>query len=89
MKPPRKDIIHEDGPFAGLSAGDLVQVLYDGAQAALIQITQVNRHSLEGIEGGFKCKVTLVSLWDLRFYAELGPNRQTVLRPISLRKVKV
>ena len=84
----REDIKHEDGPFAGLSSGDVVYVIYDGAPTALMQITSVKQHALEGTEAGIKCRVTMVTPRDLRFYADLGQNRQTVLRPIKLRKVQ-
>jgi hypothetical protein len=82
----RDDILHKDGPFQGLSTGDLVYVIYDGAPTALIRLTRVKQHALEGTEGEYKCRITMVTPRDLRFYAELGPNRETVLRPITLRR---
>ena len=82
-----KQVLHQDGPFAGLRPGSLVRVIYDGAPAALMVVARVKQHAIEGAEGEIPCRVTLVSPTDLRFYAELSPSRQTVLRPVTIREV--
>jgi hypothetical protein len=88
MRTTRADYQHDEGPFKGISSGDVLQVNYDGAQAALMQVTRVKHHAIVGTEGAIKCKITMVSPVDLRFYADLTPNRQTCLRPISIRKME-
>ncbi len=82
--------IHTEGPFTGIAPGDALRILYHGTTAALITVTRINHYSLEGKDGEFPCKVTIVGPLqfapELRFYAELGPNRQTVLRDVRIRK---
>lgn len=84
----KKYVVHTDGPFRDILPGDLLRVVYHGAPTALMRVTRVKQHALIGHEGGIACKVTKVGDRELRFYAELGPNRQTVLRDVKLAKVK-
>lgn len=65
-----------------VKVGDILRVIYHGAPTSLMQVTKVNKHSIEGLDGEHRCKITKVSETDFRFYVELGPNRQTVLRNI-------
>lgn len=69
--------------FPGIGPGDVLSIIYHGAQASLIQVTKVNQYSVEGRDGEASCKLTWVSERDMRFYASLGPNRQSVLRPVQ------
>ena len=84
----RQDVIHGDGPFADFRSGDVIRVIYHDAPTALMIITRIKAHSLEGLDGESKCKVTIVSPTELRFYGEIGPNRQTVLRDVALHLVR-
>jgi hypothetical protein len=78
---------HPEGhPFHGIAAGDLIRVIYDGAPAALLQVTEIKQHSLKGNDGDFHCRVTVVSPNDLRFYGKIDARRTMTLRPIKLRK---
>jgi hypothetical protein len=83
----RESIFHIEGPFAGLKPGDVISIVYHGAPTSLMRVTKVRNYSLEGLDGEFKCRVTIVTPTELRFYGELGPNRETVLRGIRIEKV--
>jgi hypothetical protein len=84
----RKSIYHTEGPFAELRPGDIVQVLYKDEPVAIIQISRVKQHALEGNDADFKCKVTIVTPKELRFYGSDNPIRQIVLRGVCLVKVE-
>lgn len=83
----RPDVKHAEGPLAGVRRGSILQVIYDGAQAALVEVTRVKAHAIECREGEIECKITVVSPRDLRFYAKLSPVRTSCLRPIQIREV--
>lgn len=71
-----------------VSKGDILRVIYHGAPTALMIVTKVNNYSIEGLDGETKCRITLVGIsTELRFYAELSPNRQTVLRHVKVVNV--
>lgn len=73
--------------FKQFCAGDVCSVFYRGVVVALIQVTKINRYSMEGMDGEHPCKVTSVGdNSELRFYVESGPNRETVLRQVKLRR---
>ena len=84
----RKSIFHTEGPFAELKPGDIVQVIFKNEPVAVMQINRVKQHALEGSDGDFKCKVTIVTPKELRFYGNADPVRQLVLRGVSLVRVE-
>lgn len=74
--------------FEGIVVGSVVRVLYDGAQCALMVVSDVNNYSLIGNDGPYKCKVTFLPVTnEFRFYAPIGPNRRSVLRNVKIEKV--
>jgi hypothetical protein len=83
----RKSIYHIEGPFAELRPGDIVQVTYHNETVATMQISRVKQHALEGADGDFKCRVTIVTPRELRFYGSTDPTRQFVLRGVTLVRV--
>lgn len=85
--PQQPKVSHLTGPFAGIKEGDVLQIIYHEAQAALMKVTKVKLHSLEGLDGEIKCRVTLATANELRFYATLSPVRERVLRNVRLIKV--
>jgi hypothetical protein len=84
----RKSVYHSEGPFAELRPGDVVKVVHEGDTVAIMQITRVKQHALEGNDADFKCKVTIVTPKELRFYGSDDPVRQMVLRGVSLVRVR-
>ncbi len=75
--------------FTAFAPGDLVQVIYHGAQVALVHIDKVKNYSMMGKDGTEVCKITWVAEGDMRFYAKFAVARTSVLRPITLKKVVV
>jgi hypothetical protein len=49
-----------------------------------MQVTKIKEHSISGLDGDQKCKITQVSPTELRFYAEISPNRESVLRDVKV-----
>ena len=84
----RKSIYHTEGPFADLKPGDIVQVVFKDEPVAIMQINRVKQHAIEGNDGDFKCKVTIVTPKELRFYGSTDSTRELVLRGVILRVVK-
>ena len=84
----RKSVYHTEGFFADLKPGDIVQVVFKEEPVAVMQINRVKQHAIEGNDGDFKCKVTIVTPKELRFYGSTGPTRELVLRGVILRIVK-
>lgn len=82
----REDVVHNFGPFQGIKTGDILQVMYQGEQIALVRVTRVKAFAIECYEGESKCKITMVTPKDIRFYADITPLRATVLRNISFSK---
>jgi len=79
--------VRENSPFFGIQKGDIIQVIYDGAQVSLMQVTKIRNYSIQGKDGDCDCKVTWVSDSELRFYAPITPVRTSVLRCVKIKKV--
>jgi hypothetical protein len=78
-------VAHQTGPLAGILPGDVVRVIYHGAPTSLLVITKVKEFSIEGKDGEYPCKITLVGS-ELRFYGPIINNVQSVLRNVRLVK---
>jgi hypothetical protein len=75
--------------FNDYKTGDIVSVIYHGAQCALVKLSEIKDWSMKGYDGEEECKITKVGISsELRFYATIGPNRQSVLRYVKLVKVE-
>lgn len=85
----REDVVHSSGPFQGIASGDVLRVMFKGEQVAMMQVSQVKDFSIRGKDGESNCKITKVSDTDVRFYDSVGSDRVTVLRGITLTKVRV
>ena len=76
--------------FTDYKVGDIVSVVYHGAQCAMVRVTKVNAWSMEGLDGDSECKVTKVGIGpEFRLYATLGPGRRSVLRHVQLKKLEM